>query len=300
MDRLYAAPTADVQWQNDPDLPNYNPQPPQSVYAADDGGTITAYLVGEAGFTDWDAIPNAYIVGSWDRDTGLQEGQTYDNGNVIGTPTYTLQPDYLAYIRPLGNESGRATGLLDSIRWAGHPEQKFLQDDHRYPATDSPFTLEIIREDIGADAPLWDSVTPYDTGDYVQNPLGTTWQALQDNIGQTPFGGSPFWEFINTPGWGWSVVMLSDDPQRDITARAIGVYSQPGADPVDYLYTTGAFVQDGSHGNNFFSECPAGQRTATPEQVNFALLLGSAPEGWWVLTENGEDSEALFWSHSQP
>ena len=286
-DRIYSILTADLPV----DLPS------QSVQIAVDG-LNEAYLVGEAGFADWDALTST-LVGSWDTATGLQEGQSYDidGTTVIGTPTFPVTADYATWIRPLGNEAGRATGLLDSTRWQGHPEQKFLQDDHRYPDTDSPFTLQISRVNNGADAPEWDALTQYFTGDYVQSPLGTTWQASQDNLGESPFGGSPFWDLIASPGWGWDVVMLSDDPARDITARAIGVYSDPEC--TLFLYTTGAFVQDGSHGNNYYTICPAGQYTATPEQVNFALLLGSAQEGWFNLPEGGDETQALFWSSDQ-
>jgi len=290
IDRIYGITTSAVPV----DLP------PQTVQIAANL-TETAYLVGDGGFADWsDLVTNdgAYIVGSWDSDTGLQEGESYDEfGMVIGTPTHPVTADYATWIRPLGNDAGRATGILDATRWQGHVEQKFLETDNRYPATNRPFTLEIYRENIGADAQPWSAVTQYFTGDYVTSG-GSTWKALQDNLNQTPFGGSPFWEFINTPGWGWSVVMLSADPLRDITARGIGVYSDPEC--TAFLYTTGSFVQDGSHNNNFYTECPAGQRTPAPAQVNFALLLGSAQEGYFNLPEGGDDVEALFWSSDQP
>ena len=295
-DRIYSIPTADAQWQNDPDLPNYNPLPPQSVQIAVDG-TDEAYLVGPQGFADWDALPST-LVGSWNQTTGLQEGQNYDTDGttVIGTPTYPVTADYAGWIRPLGNEAGRATGLLDSPRWQGHVEQKFLQDDNRYPSTNTPFSLEIYRENIGVGASAWDSVTQFFTGDYATNG-GSTWRALQDSLNQTPFGGSTFWEFVNTPGWGWSVEMLSADPLRDITARAISVYSDPEC--TLFLYTTGAFVQDGSHGNNFYTQCPVGQRTPTAAQVNFALLLGAAQEGFMNIPEGTEALESLFWAADQ-
>ena len=139
------------------------------------------------------------------------------------------------------------------MRWAGHPEQKFLQDDNRYPTTDSPFQLRIIREEFVAPDPF--------------------------------------------PGFGWSVEMISADPLRDITARGIGVYSDPEC--TAFLYTTGSFVQDGSHDNRYYTTCPAGQRTVTPDQVNFALLLGSLQEGFFNLPEGSSTSDALFWSHNQ-
>ena len=295
-DRIYKILSADAIWQNDPDLPDYNPQPPQSVQIAV-SGLEEAYLVGEGGFTDWGALTST-LVGSWDDVTGLQEGQTYTDGAppVIGTPTFPVTADYATWIRPLGNEAGRATGQLDSTRWQGHPEQKFLDNDNRYPSTNTPFSLEIYRENFGADAPAWDIATNYVTEDYATNG-GSTWQASQDSLGQTPYGGSPYWEFVNTPGWGWSVEMLSADPLRDITARAISVYSDPEC--TLFLYTTGAFVQDGSHGNNFYTQCPVGQRTPTAAQVNFALLLGAAQEGFMNIPEGTEALESLFWAADQ-
>jgi len=298
-DRIYKILIADAQWQPDPELPDYLPQPPQSVQIADNG-TDQAYLVGEAGFADWDALTST-IVGSWDSTTGLQEGQSWDEQEppqVVGTPTYPVTADYATWIRPLGNSDGKATGLLDSTRWAGHSEPKYLQDDQRYTDAEAPFTLKIQRENNGADAPAWDNVTQYFTGDYVTNG-GSTWRALQDNLGETPFGGSPFWEFINSPGWGWSVVMLSDDPARDINVRSIWVYSSEDC-TTGFLYQTGSFVQDGSHDNNYYTECPAGQYTATPEQVNLALHFSTTQEGYWNLIEGDDSTEALFWTSDAP
>lgn len=248
MDRIYGIPTADTAWDD------LNPQPPQSVLIATNA-TESAYLVGSGGFSGWDALVSAYIIGSWDHVTGLQEGQSYDIDGitVIGAPAHPVTADYEEWVRPLGNESGRATGLLDSPRWQGHAEQKFLQDDQRYKDTNAPFTLKITRV---------------------------------EHVAPDPF-----------PGWGWSVEMLSEDPLRDITARAVGIYSDPEC--TAYLYTTGAFVQDGSHNNNYYTECPTGQRTVTPDQVNFALLLGSIQEGFFNLPEGSDTTEALFWTKDQ-
>ena len=298
LDRIYKILTADAQWQNDPDLPGYNPQPPQSVQIAE-SGLDSAYLVGEAGFADWDALTST-IVGSWDSSTGLQEGESYDGGGgVIGTPTHPVTVDYATWIRPLGNDSGRATGLLDATRWAGHSEEKFLFEDNRYTPTDSPFTLEIIRQDYGSEALPWDVATVYSTGEFATS--GGMWQSLQDNnVGNTPFGGSPFWEFINQSGpWGWVVQMLSDDPGRDITARAIGVYTDP--DATIFEYTTGAFINDGKYGDIYYTECPPGNRAATSAPVYYALLLGSAQEGIFQLDglDVGDEATALFWSADQ-
>ena len=229
-----------------------NPQPQPSVEIAqyNDGADKIAYLYNTAtGADDWP--PSALVLGAWNEDDGLQFGQYFDTDGetVLGTVVFPIQANYEAYIRPLGNDNGIATGNLDSHRWQGHSEAKFMMENIRYPATNMPFTLKITREDHTSD-PTW-------------------------------------------PGWGWRVDMMSDDPLRDITARGIGIYSDP--DWNNYLYTTGAFVDDGS--GNYFTECPIGQRTAVPDPVYFALLLGAAKEGTWTLIANS--SEAQFWSADQ-
>ena len=130
-DAIIALDAADAVWSLS------NPQPAQSVLISiyNDGADKQAYLANNTDIVDWPS--SAYVVGSWDLDQEsedgyLQTGQTFGVGGVVnGTPTYPLQPDYTAYIRPLGNDDGEATGLLDSIRWAGHPEAKWLEDDNR-------------------------------------------------------------------------------------------------------------------------------------------------------------------------
>jgi len=88
--------------------------------------------------------------------------------------------------------------------------------------------------------------------------------------------------------------MVSDDPVRDITARAVGIYSDPEC--TAYLYTTGAFVNEGG---TYLTRCPPGQVQPTAAQVNFALLLGSAQEGFFNIPEGAATVEALFWSKNQ-
>jgi hypothetical protein len=90
--------------------------------------------------------------------------------------------------------------------------------------------------------------------------------------------------------------MLSDDPLRDITARAIGIYTDPEA--TIFQYTTGAFINDGKYGDVFYTECPPGNRLATADPIYFALLLGAAQEGIFQLDAlaDGAEATALFWS----
>ena len=247
-DRIYKILTTAAQWDE------LNPQPPQTVLIATNA-TESAFLVGPGGFAEWDALAST-LVGSWDSDSGLQEGQSYDDSDppvVVGTPTHPATVDYLEWIRPIGNEEGRATGILDSMRWAGHAEPKFLQDDYRYPETDRPFQLKLER---------------------VLHP-----------------GGEPTYPVA---GWGWTVTMVSDDPLRDITARAVGIYSDPEC--TAYLYTTGAFINEGG---TYLTRCPPGQVQPTDAQVNFALLLGSAQEGFFNIPAGAAETEALFWTKNQ-
>lgn len=220
-----------------------NPQPSQSVLMAE-------YLDKQAYLTTTPDEFTGIILGAWDSETGLQEGQTYnDLGDIVGTPTHPIQPNYLTYVRPLGNEDGIATGVLDSMRFQGHVEPKYVEEDKRYPSTNAPFSLRIERQLI-----------------------------LDDGFPHIPNG--------------WKVTMISDDPERDITARAIGIYDSNG----NYLYTTGAFVPDGL---TYSTVCPVGQRTADEQQINFKLLLGSAPEGAWTLPVGKEDDTRQFWEGDQ-
>ena len=283
IDLIISLPTADIPV----DLPPGTNPNPMMVYNRD-ATDFTAYL-SQAAIGAWPG--SAILIQAWDTNQArgkgyLQRGQSYGIGDVVeGTPDQPLHPDYFAFIRPLGNQSGVATGFLDTVRWQGHPEAKFTNDDNRYQTSDMPFDLKFTRENIGADAPVWSSIVPYFTGDYVQSPLGTTWQASQDSLDETPFGGSPFWDFINSPGWGWRAEIMSEDPLRDIQARAIAIYSDPAW--TAFVYTSGAFTLDGGTGL-YTSVTPDGQRTATPDPVYYSLLWGSLQEGNWQLINQNE------------
>jgi hypothetical protein len=176
-----------------------------------------------------------------------------------GEPMSPISSAYTGWIRPLGNEDGMATGFLDSMRWQGHSEPKFFTYDDTDPEN-------IVAERYPSDN------RPFSLK--IERTLIT-----DDGFPQIPHG--------------WKVTMLSADPLRDITARAIGIYNDAGA----YLYTTGAFIDDGT--GTYFTECPVGQRTADEVQINFKLLLGSAPEGEWVLTVGKSDTTAEFWATDQ-
>ena len=285
----------------DANIPNPLPRPSVVMGTYNNGVPTTAFLT-NTDISDWPI--EAYVIQAWDNNQRkgkgyLQKGQTFGVGDVVeGTPDQPLNSEYFEFLRPLGNESGVATGFLDTVRWQGHPEAKWTDDDTRYQDSDSPFTIKFTRENIGADAPLWDNATQYFTGDYVQQPLGTTWVASQDSLNETPFGGSAFWDIQSNPGWGWRAEVISDDPLRDITARAIAIYSDPAW--TAFLYTSGAFILDGGTGL-YTSVTPDGQRTASPDPVYYSLLWGSLQEGNWQLIDQdaGDFEDRLHWMLDQ-
>ena len=180
-------------------------------------------------------------------------------------------------LRPFGNDSGEATSMLDLMGYQGHA-QRHLQEvpvEHTYPE--------------------------YPASEQPFSLRITRTQTLDDGWPHIP--------------WGWTVEVLSNDPERDITARAIGIYDGSG-DPDDpdswaYQYTTGAFVlmdveEEDDEGNpitvsRYGCVCPIGQRTATPDTIYFKLLLGSAPEGAWTLEDldDGATDTRQFWSSDQ-
>ena len=67
-------------------------------------------------------------------------------------------------------------------------------------------------------------------------------------------------------GYRWRLVLF----RPDVNALAIAIYDSQG----NYLYTTGALIDTGN--DSWYTECPAGQADATPENVYFRWLLGSA------------------------
>ena len=293
IDRIYKLLTADAQWDE------LNPQPPQSVQIATNA-TETAYLVGAAGFTAWDALTST-IVGSWDAATGLQEGQSYSTASpqtITGTPTHPVTADYTAWIRPLGNQERRATGDLDATRWQGHAEEKYLQDDERYPDSDDPFYITIVRDDNRV-GPLWDAGTTYAENDkVVWNNKG--WNSLiASNTGNEPGTNPPRWEEVES-GYGWTATMVKAATSRPaIVNYKVGIYPTDDCTPGNEIYYTGAF-QD--VGGVFTSSAPSGQWTVNPDTVNYALIYSPGPdaqEGIFNLFE-GQDSVTMqFWSHDQ-
>ena len=111
------------------------------------------------------------VIGAWDAD-----------GTVVdGVP---IHPDYLAYIRPLGNLEGIATDSLDYHHWFGG-QQRYLQD---VPVA---ATLATFPED--------------------QQPIVLKMDRRFDD--------TPAFE-----GEGWIATIEFADPNRPPDARAIGIY----------------------------------------------------------------------------
>ena len=254
MNYLYSYTPTEPPYQEDPSDPDNPWTFPPVQHAPQENSSY----VGDLSNGDYvHLLPNedpaATLIGHWDNDGTL---------HVVDEPAY-------AELRPFGNDSGKATSMLDLMGYQGHA-QRHLQEvpvEHtypEYPASEQPFSLRITRT-----------------------------QTLDDGWPHIP--------------WGWTVEVLSDDPERDITARAIGVYDENW----NYLYTTGAFVlmefeEEDEEGNpvtveRYGTECPVGQRKATAEPVYFALLLGADQEGRWVLEDldEGAVDTRQFWSSDQ-
>ena len=219
-----------------------------------------------------DIPPNIIKTGELDGNNIYLSVKPIGQGTILGSWYHDgsiampVDPAYDALV-PVGNKEGVATGKIDFHNWQGLNTRYRQEAIGRfiYPADNQPFALRITR-----------TLTTDDD-----------------------------WSHIP---WGWTVEMLSDDPERDITARAIGVYAQDGT----YLYTTGAFVlmdfeEIDDEGNpvtvqRYGTICPIGQRTADSALVYFKLLLGSAPEGAWVLEdlEEGATQTRNFWQEDMP
>ena len=222
-----------------------------------------------------DVVPqsNSAYVGQLNdgRDVYLLPNEDEQDGPLLvgswGNDGTLVIVDQAAYdeLRPLGNVEGEATDNLDLMHYQGHA-QRHLQD--------------VAVEDTMIEYPA------------LEQPFAlriTRTETLDDGWPHIP--------------WGWTVEVLSQDPQRDITARAIGIYDEND----NYLYTTGAFVmmdfedEEGNPYSGYGCVCPIGQRTATAAPVYFKLLLGSAPEGAWTLEDlnDGAQQTRLFWSGDQ-
>ena len=76
-----------------------------------------------------------------------------------------------------------------------------------------------------------------------------------------------FTRYNDTWGWRWHMSLK----RESVNALALSIKDKDG----NYLYTTGALIADGQGG--WYTECPAGQATTTPQDMYFEWLMGSAP-----------------------
>ena len=195
-------------------------------------------------------------------------------GNIIGVWDYDGVPigapevDAYTAIRPLGNDAGQATGTLCYHHVMGHAH-RMLGDpeaadpiERLYPADDQPFEIIIDH----------------------------------------------FWyEQAEFSGWGFLAEIAGGAASRDPSVRAMAVYSDP--EHTQYLWTGGAFRQGpsrlgqvDSEGNPltvWFSDTPAGFRTAEKTPWNLAVLWASVQEGTCILDPDAGRITLQFWSHSQ-
>ncbi len=210
------------------------------------------------------ATHNAYLSHSTADWSAIAHTVVGEWDEQTGAPLIPVGDDYAEWINPFGNVDGKATGAPDSTRWQGHGEKKLYH--YEVDETD-PENVIITAQDSPDDNQAFSLLIER--------------QFIEDD------------GFPDIPH-GWKVTMVSEDPNRDVTARGIGIYSDPEA--TQFLYTTGAFVPDGE---TFSTVCPVGQRTADKVQINFALLLGSAQEGIWNLPIGTDSGERRFWEKDQ-
>ena len=274
-----------------------NPRPYASVLMTEYNDRRAYLYTGDS--PDW---PDSYIVGAW-PETGLQLGQSWDDSDppeVIGTPTYPVHADYTEFIRPLGNADRRATGDLDSLRWQGRPEEKYIQDAERYTDSDDPFVLTITRDYSGI-YPDWVSITTYPQGEKVMWE-GQGYQSQQtNNIGREPGapGSGPWWAQTEF-GYGWIATMIEPAVSQDpVTNYNIRVYPTEECVPGEQIYTSGNFADVG---DVFQTSATSNNWTATEEQVNIALIFvggGNTQNGIITMDVGVDEVTAQFWSHDQ-
>ena len=165
--------------------------------------------------------------------------------------------DYETYFQAFGNLSGEATDTLNTPGFQGHKQRHMQKKSDVVAGTLPQFPAD---------------KQPFALEMRHQEITEGTWQ-----------------------GHGWVCEMKSNDPKRDITARAIGIYSDPEC--TQYLYTTGAFLleQDAEGNTRIYTECPLGQLKQTKEDIYFALLLGTAKEGFATLSKDKDLTIKAFW-----
>ena len=271
-----------MDWQGDPLLTAYQ-------YTSEDADPLPAWPAGTS------------VIGAWDGSTSLQFGQTYFEGNVIGTPNFPISADFWDFINLLGNDDRRATGALRTLHWQGHSPVRFaIEDISEYPLTDDPFFLTITRDDNTY--PDWLDPTTYPNGVKVMH-AGTGWQSQQtNNQGHEPGqpGSGPWW-LATEFGWGWTATMIEPSASQDpITGYNIRVYPTAECVPGDQLYTSGNFSNGGE--NAFITSAPSGQWTPTADQVNIALIFvggGNTQNGIITMDVGVNEVTAQFWSHDK-
>jgi len=107
-------------------------------------------------------------------------------------------------------------------------------------------------------------------------------------------------------GWGFRVELIGTSTDRDPSARAIGVYSDPEC--TQFLWTTGGFIQgvsdwqidiNGDPITVWYTDSWDGDRPEQKKDWNVAMLLGAAQEGHQTLGVNDFMINYLFWDYNQ-
>ena len=193
---------------------------------------------------------------------GTQIGEWSNDGVSAGA----VHSDYAEFIRPFGNEAGKASDIQDFSHFSGH-RQRAMQEVaavdtlSEYPVDNQPFKIKLTRTNITDDG----------------------------------------WPHIP---WGFQARLTFADPNRQPDSYSIGVYSDPEC--TAYLWTPGAWIwtdtgEVDEYLNPIFAwiiDCPIGQRTATREDWNICNLLGSDQQGMYSMLANQDEFERLFWEES--
>ena len=136
----------------------------------------------------------------------------------------------------------------------------------------------IIADDLGHDAWMKELYDNVDLDDDVVLSKPPALQRQLLSIVMEDVDSFTFTRLKDQWGYRWKMNLH----RESVNALALAIYDENGL----YLYTTGALLDDGNGG--WFTECPAGQADATPSDVHFRWLLGSAHISELELYEGAE------------
>lgn len=217
----------------------------------------TGYLVNDTRYTS---------IGSGDRyEVGVE--QWIGEGNTA-EPAYTQQEldDY---------ELSKTQAIADSMFKEG--TTLGMDNAQRIDVGATP----VIEDKVAHDAwmkELYDDKDVVPTEPTLFKPPEAQRQLL--NIVDEDRDPFTFIRYQDEWGYRWKMSLQ----RESVNALALFIQDSDG----NYLYTTGALLDNGNDG--WYTECPAGQADATPENVYFKWILGSAPISSDFVYKGNEDA----------